>query len=31
MGTEMESLFDEMMSDDPSAYVPDEIERAAPL
>jgi hemerythrin superfamily protein len=31
MGTEMEALFDEMMSDDPSAYVPEEIEHAAPL
>ena len=31
MGDEMEALFDEMMSDDPSAYVPEEIERAAPL
>jgi hypothetical protein len=31
MAVEMETLFDEMMSDDPSAYVPEEIERAAPL
>jgi hemerythrin superfamily protein len=31
MSVEMEALFDEMMSDDPSAYVPEEIERAAPL
>jgi hemerythrin superfamily protein len=31
MGVEMEALFDEMMSDDPSVFAPEEIERAAPL
>jgi hemerythrin superfamily protein len=31
VGVEMEALFDELMSDDPSAYVPEEIVRAAPL
>ncbi len=31
MGTEMEALFDEMMGDDPSAHISEEIERAAAL